>query len=355
LRKATISTLAVATMAASCSDGVGAASANAASSIRDLSARFANKVQIHLHPATSLPPWIAVDSDVGSLGVALIWTVDSLRLLRSYGLTGSFTGTLAQFPQQNIFLGLPVQLLPEEVVYLVRRGLGVVVDESASYRPSTALERGEVDARTEEDRRGQQLAAWYERQTLRAKHSRTPPASDPVAGELDGLPWHYTIPTTSTDLGWYNPVTYTTLSALHRLWPFPATERQTASVALFEHLVADRGLWCMNGLRFGGAFAVYPGDPLRYHSHYTAQLVLPSESVPMTTLVANGRLGTAVKKTHLLCCTTFEAELDPANTVELLRSGRFDTAPSSDKEQQSKHGRLARFDVFSLAWAGFGT
>jgi tRNA-splicing endonuclease subunit Sen34 len=111
----------------------------------------------------------------------------------------------------------------------------------------------------------------------------------------------------------------------------------------------------MNGLRFGGAFAVYPGDPLRYHSHYTAQLVLPSESVPMTTLVANGRLGTAVKKTHLLCCTTFEAELDPANTVELLRSGRFDTAPSSDKEQQSKYGRLARFDVFSLAWAGFGT
>ncbi len=49
--------------------------------------------------------------------MALVWTVSSLKLLRGYGLTGSFTGTLAQFPQQNIFLGLPIQLLPEEVVF----------------------------------------------------------------------------------------------------------------------------------------------------------------------------------------------------------------------------------------------
>ncbi|SPO21078.1 related to RNA splicing endonuclease gamma subunit [Ustilago trichophora] len=403
-------------MASSSSPSSGTPATSAAEhTIADLTTRFPGRVQIHLHPSSSLPSAITSSisssqdafssgslkssfDSVGDLPVALVWTVDSLKLLRGYGLTGSFTGTLAQFPQQNIFLGLPIQLLPEEVVYLLRRDKAVVVDEGSSYRKASKAEVEGVNARTEADREGQQLAAWHERQLLRAKHAKLDPTDDtltPSKKDLENLPWHYTIPTTSTTpqpaLPWYTPITYASLSSIQSIFPFPTTETEIASVALFEHFL-DRSMWCMNGLRFGGAFAVYPGDPLRYHSHYTAQLVLQGENVALTSLVANGRLGTAVKKTHLIChVREFDGEI--ASELDGLKRGQkeglkrralnciigglFDVAPpppSTEKEGEEKTGsctekddqgkgkearengrRFAEFDVFSLAWAGFGT
>lgn len=258
----------------------------------------------------------------------------------------------------------------------------MVIDEAVSYRESTKEELKEVKGKVEEDRQSQQLAAWHERQLLRAKHSKTPSSSSsstappaPKKEELDGLPWHYTIPTTSTHLCWYTPVTYTTLSSVQELFAYPSTEKEVASVGLFEHLVGEKGMWCMNGLRFGGAFAVYPGDPLRYHSHYTAQLVLEKENIALTSLVANGRLGTAVKKTHLLCCVQgFDDSLDlrklervqgregegegsgRRRALKSVKAGLFDTAPAPVKEEVREGAKkFADFNVFSLAWAGFGT
>ncbi|SJX60533.1 related to RNA splicing endonuclease gamma subunit [Sporisorium reilianum f. sp. reilianum] len=329
----------------------------ASHTIHHLSTHYPHRVQIHLHPSTSLPPSLSsllpAPSTRGDLPVALVWTVDSVRLMRTYGVTGSFTGTLAQFPQQNVFLGMPVQLMPEEVVYLLRRARAVVVDEAGAYRASTGGERDEVRSTVKADRQGQQLDAWNERLLLRARHSSTPlnPAP-PTQKDLEALPWHYTIPTTSTPLPWYTPTAHTTLSAIQPLFPYPTTPLDIGRTALFEHLRAQH-LWCLNGLRFGGTFAVYPGDPLRYHSHYTAQLVLSGESVPVTALVANGRLGTAVKKTHLVCCVRDVAvglDGEEEKGRRAVVRGDFDVAVHGGEGTT-----LATFDVFSLAWAGFGT
>ncbi|SOV08208.1 related to RNA splicing endonuclease gamma subunit [Ustilago sp. UG-2017a] len=333
----------------------------AETTISNLTTRFPGKVQIHLHPSSSLPSAITSPSDSdthspninANLPVPLLWTVESLKLLRSYGLTGSFTGTLAQFPQQNIFLGLPIQLLPEEVIYLLRRDLAVIVDEASSYRPNKKEELKEVERVIEEDRKSEQLSAWHERQLLRAKHSKSPltPSLPPLHPKKTSMDYHGTT---------------------QSLQPPPTSpEAEIASVGLFEYLVGDKGMWCMNGLRFGGAFAVYPGDPLRYHSHYTAQLVLEKENIALTSLVANGRLGTAVKKTHLLCCVeNFDAKLGLGEVVggsgsgekggrkvlSSLRAGLFDNAPSKEGEAVREGGRkFAAYNVFSLAWAGFGT
>lgn len=454
----------------------------AETTIRNLSARFPGKVQIHLHPASSLPSTL-IDSfpsfsspslssasaltstststlGVGAEGssssggsndlllpIALVWTVESLKLLRGYGLTGSFTGTLAQFPQQNIFLGLPIQLLPEEVAYLLRKGKAVVVDESSSYRPASKLEVETVQQGIEEDRTSQQLEAWKERQLLRAKHSssaasssskkqqQTPTsttsgsapeethaaaaAGSPKPEELSILPWHYTIASTSHNLSWYEPQTYTQLSSIQRVFAYPRTEREVTNLGLFEYFVSTRySMWCMNGLRFGGSWAVYPGDPLRYHSHFTAQLVGVGEELSMTSLISNGRLGTAVKKTHLLCAVDRldplircdfrsrfaqmgegQAEVAGAGAgeggvgrgtarrgggLESVRQGLFDVAPIGvgaidqlakhahaesnahhqpqpqppmveQGEAQTQGRSFAEYTVFSLAWAGFGT
>jgi hypothetical protein len=51
---------------------------------------------------------------------AYVYNVDSIRRLRvDHHITGITLGTLPQVAQQNVFLGVPLQLLPEEVAVLV--------------------------------------------------------------------------------------------------------------------------------------------------------------------------------------------------------------------------------------------
>lgn len=340
----------------------------------DLSAAFPDKIQIHLHGPS------AADRSLSSRPVPLIWSNASLRLLREAGLTGSFTGTLPLIPQQNVFLGLPLQLLDEEVVYLVRRGLAVVVNEQESYTAATQEEVTAWNAAWDVDRREQQAQAWQDKLLLKTKYTKKTPddasaqLSKPSEEQLAALPWHYTIPSSSAasqgppnstighNLTWYTPKIYTKLSDLQQVYPYPATPAQVGSVALFEHL-KSQNMWCMSGLRFGGHFSVYPGDPLRYHSHYTAQLVLPTDNISMAHLIANGRLGTAVKKTHLICHlsrfhVTIPAKQPEGVALNDLVAGKFDVAPpaSAAIRDASDEGRvLADFNTWSLAWAGFGT
>lgn len=309
----------------------------------------------------------------------MIWTSASLKLLREAGLTGTFTGTLPLIPQQNVFLGLPLQLLDEEVIYLVRRGLAVVVSEQESYTTAGQDEIADWNAAWEIDRREQQAQAWQDKMLLKARYTKTSQdltaaASQPTEEQLATLPWHYTIPSSSavvrsSDTGrdhkltWYTPRVYTKLSKLQQVYAYPTNAAEVGSVALFEHL-KSQGMWCMSGLRFGGHFSVYPGDPLRYHSHYTAQLVLPSDHISMAHLIANGRLGTAVKKTHLIChLSRFHVDIPSDNRRSPLKQildGQFDLAiqsTASDKHhnQPITAADFADFNTWSLAWAGFGT
>lgn len=61
-----------------------------------------------------------------------VYDVDSIRRLRvDHHITGITLGTLPQVAQQNVFLGVPLQLLPEEVV--------VLVEERESMHPMLQL------------------------------------------------------------------------------------------------------------------------------------------------------------------------------------------------------------------------
>jgi tRNA-splicing endonuclease subunit Sen34 len=45
---------------------------------------------------------------------------------------------------------------------------------------------------------------------------------------------------------------------------------------------------------------VYPGDPLRFHSHFLAVGYDWEQEIPLLDLIGGGRLGTAVKKGFLI-------------------------------------------------------
>lgn len=61
-------------------------------------------------------------------------------------MCGCLSGTLPQIPQQNVFLGLPLELMMEEAALLVEKGVAYVVDDQEAHR------RG-LKAMLEEDKR----------------------------------------------------------------------------------------------------------------------------------------------------------------------------------------------------------
>jgi tRNA-splicing endonuclease subunit Sen34 len=72
----------------------------------------------------------------------------------------------------------------------------------------------------------------------------------------------------------------------------------------------------MPGLRFGGDYNVYPGDPLRFHSHFIATGYEWDQEIPVLDLIGGGRLGTAVKKGFMIGAEDpeYESEGDKVRT-----------------------------------------
>ncbi|KAM0792264.1 hypothetical protein ACM66B_004956 [Microbotryomycetes sp. NB124-2] len=318
---------------------------------------------------------------------AYVWDVQDVQKLRvQHHVCGHLTGTLPQLGQQNVFLGLPLLLLPEEVVTLVSNNLAVLVDDVAAHRRATpeqarayALQRdkaiesqirlsqqaeqqkhaqmADMIARKREEKRrkqalerqaqanaGQDMQGQAGREELDEKlelfvpdkvdgsdTTGPPPAlseatsTAPQALRPSDHPHTIVIQPSSLDLPWYDPegATYASLNAGKEagVWHYPETPLQQTRCDVFQDLW-KKGYFMGGGLRFGGDFLVYPGDPLRYHSHFTLTVLLtPRTTIMPLDLVAYGRLATAVKKAHLLA--------------------------SWDSETQ-------KADYFSLEWAAFG-
>jgi tRNA-splicing endonuclease subunit Sen34 len=79
------------------------------------------------------------------------------------------------------------------------------------------------------------------------------------------------------------------------------------------------GYWMTPGLKFGCEFTAYPGDPLRFHSHFLVHVEKEGEEVEMLTMVGGGRVATQTRKAWML-------------------AGQVD----------------GDVRVFSIEWAGFG-
>lgn len=275
---------------------------------------------------------------------------------------------------------------------LLRIDAALLIDESQAYIEPTDEERAEFWAGEDEKIQQQKkrtLAQQREqrekieaqlqsrdgngalerraaRQAAKANHVVSPTGAEGEQGkplqddDLERMPYvHYT-PGSSAHLPGYQPCTaamqasvpnarintYTTLQEAYaaNVWTYPRTLEERARCAVFEDL-HSKGYFLSTGLRFGGDFVVYPGDPLRYHSHYTAA-VLPTPETPMPAyhIVAAGRLGTAVKKSHLLCQANTRTT-DDKEALERRQQG-------ADDDASMPWGDVV---YWSLAWAGFGT
>lgn len=151
-------------------------------------------------------------------GRYLVFGAKDVEILRRHHrITGVLSGTLQPIPQQNIFMGLPLELMTEEVALL-----------------------------------------------LAGRH-----AVLQGADQCRNIPAEHAI--------------------VHKLPEY----------SLFTHL-HQHGYYLSPGLRFGAHYLVYPGDPVRFHSHFSAIQYEWDDEIDLVDLVGGGRLGTGVKKGWML-------------------------------------------------------
>ncbi|KAI4131554.1 MAG: hypothetical protein LQ347_002929 [Umbilicaria vellea] len=268
----------------------------------------------------------------------LLYDVNTITWLRAtHHILGVLIGTLPQIPQQNVFLGLPLELMQEEARLLVENGIAYIVDDLAWHNQELVrLTDAQKSAFLRElEREGGEAAKAAKKkkkersedvlknarhgfgESASAPHalgsggentgeeadgeggeslldsSSAPQSSGPVAPSSSEhvhaiVPWAIT-PTTS-----YPPLPVPASSP-----PSPLPTVNASTYALFRHL---HGLdyFMSPGLRFGCQLLVYPGDPLRFHSHFLAVGAGWDEEINLLDLIGGGRLGTGVKKGWLI-------------------------------------------------------
>lgn len=261
------------------------------------------------------------------------------QLRREQNTSGVLVGTVPQQPTQNIFLGLPIELRPEEVQTLVQRKAAHVVDDVAAHQ--AALRSNDRTAYIESLRKRRQTAQKVQAegkakkaaevasrlgrpQTTSPKKAKSASnaadgedtlfssqSSEPKAVVKDDTYLFGVTPTTSNEL----------LADSSR--EFEVSHVQEGPLARF---LQGAGCFMTPGLRFGSRYSVYPGDPLRFHAHYMANPYDWDEPIPILDVVEGGRLATAVKKAFLI------GGEEPAK----------DSSPESE----------ASVRTFSIEWAG---
>ncbi|KAF2645361.1 tRNA-intron endonuclease [Massarina eburnea CBS 473.64] len=312
-------------------------------------------------PATSTPtmePDVASEATIPKpfpishiAGRYLLFDVNVISYARrTHNITGVLIGTIPNLSQQNVFLGIPLELQPEEARVLVEQGHAFIVDDAEVHRKGMmAMSREQrLKLLREMDREGMELAKAESRKaeerstkalkekglTRKEKKSDESNSSAAVEGSETSLfdskgetPTAVSVsekklePVPITPTTSYPPLTTPSANAASQLPDVPK------SYPLFRYL-HSKGYFTMPGLRFGCHYSVYPGDTLRFHSHYLATGLDFDEEFELQDVIGGGRLANRVKKAYLI-------------------GGEV----TSENDKEAEGDEIAPVRTFSIEWA----
>lgn len=194
--------------------------------------------------------------------------------------------------------------MPEEARLLVEAGAGYVVDSVTAHADRVkAMSEEEKDRVNKSWQRGFEIVQM-ERRRAKAESARDfwrrKKEKDEAAGKVvDDAEYEDKIPTpvpeTVMQLDGIEPhQPHTALVSLGR--PEKSVVPDVpSSYPVFKYL-HQRGYYMSPGLRFGAKYMAYPGDPLRFHSHFLVGSKGWDEEFDIMEIVGGGRLGGGVKK-----------------------------------------------------------
>jgi tRNA-splicing endonuclease subunit Sen34 len=156
-----------------------------------------------------------------------------------------------------------------------------------------------------------------------------PPAPNDSVTKGFTVQKHFVTPTTS-----YPPIPNPAQDSKSEL---PAVPK---SYPLFRYL-HSLNYYHMPGLRFGCHYNAYPGDPLRYHSHFAATGLGWDDEFELLDIVGGGRLATGTKKAYMIG----GEDSDVVKTKEKAENGAglFSDDTVEDERREVR--------AFSIEWA----
>jgi tRNA-splicing endonuclease subunit Sen34 len=364
----------------------------------------------------------------------LLFSIDIIsHCRRNHNICGMLVGTIPNLSQQNVFLGIPLELMPEEARVLVERGAAYIVDDTDAHKKTFGeMSREERLKWLEEmDHRGAEVTRGTEelkemrkdkalkgkgltREVVEKEKTEECVAESIVTDELvrddasssgnsglgyimkgssfsDSAPSQVASRAIDFDLGFImkgssftgsSPIQIdqsTSETFLFDSTPAPpsqpivnvtATKGSTAqkhfvtpttsypplpnppqdpnpqlpavpkSYPLFRYL-HSLGYYHMPGLRFGCHYNVYPGDPLRYHSHFAATGLGWDDEFELLDVVGGGRLATGTKKAYMIGGE--DVDVAKKNEIAIEGAGLFSDETKEDGAREVR--------AFSIEWA----
>jgi tRNA-intron lyase len=216
-----------------------------------------------------------------------------------YGIVGAMIGGIAEFKQQNRVRGLPLQLCPEEVSFLLRE-LGVIrlysmhefsnkirsrkrealIDSDSSDTDSSDSESSSSDSSREE-------VSW--------QHALANGTEFVIPDEMkendEQRQW---------DCEWNYP---STIEEKHRYLVFADLKKKKYSITA--------------GSKFGCDYLLYPGDPTLFHAQFCVNIVHIDTPFVVSSLSASCR-GSFQARKHLL-----HAAVDENNQILYTTFGQI--------------------------------
>lgn len=339
----------------------------------------------------------------------LLFSIDVIsHCRRNHNICGLLIGTIPNLSQQNVFLGIPVELMPEEARVLVERGAAYIVDDAEEHRKTfVEMSREERLKWLEEmDRRGEEVTRGVEELKERKKDkalkerglrrevlekregsvaesvasdatlqadsdassdsglgfimkgsSFADSASITSASKSDGVANEASlfesapaspapsVVSSSTSKGLSSQKHFITPTTSYPPLPNPRDAGVELPVVpksypLFRYL-HSLGYYHMPGLRFGCHYNSYPGDPLRYHSHFAATGLGWDDEFELLDVVGGGRLATGTKKAYMIGGEDVDVARRKAKGKE--GAGLFSDESHEEEEREVR--------AFSIEWA----
>ena len=271
---------------------------------------------------------------------------DAIVLRESYRVIGTCFGCYQLKPRQNVQLSLPILLSNIEAKFVLEHQPCVFLDSTAlsetvnfeEYREETDEKRKiqhDIQTRLKQEQKWHDLDDMAEKiskgkQKKLLKKKTLPNSVDITTGDLaDHVQSKIELESlgssnTNFNISDFEEFKKTELKKIERFgfeqtWvdmhiksdineAYPLLKASDIQLTPEEKLKYDvfchlhnQGYYLTDGLKFGGHFLVYPGDPGLYHSVYIVFCVPFTNKVCLADYSALGRLATSVKKTLLLC------------------------------------------------------
>ncbi|ESO09662.1 hypothetical protein HELRODRAFT_183980 [Helobdella robusta] len=256
-----------------------------------------------------------------------IWTAeDACKVRKVFRIVGNMVGCLPSSPLQNAQMGLPLLLMQCEARLLVEKGFACIVDEFSIKKSKNHIQ---LIAQKRKQVFDEQVALCKKekhhqmeinmQKIIDGKRKKIFNQNDEISAadlskqieeellverkRIDCLKLSQSSALVQTHTSRY-PSEKIKDNKAQYAWKSSIDFHLDKKYYVFKYFW-EQNYFITSGLKFGGDFLVYPGDPSRYHSFYIVLCVQHDEAINLLQLIRMGRQATTVKKTFVLASVDF--------------------------------------------------